>query len=418
MTLYVFTIATGEYKNYLNNFLNSINNFFPNENKELFILSDGLIDKNDTYIESTHINIIPFIDFPYPYINMNKFQIINEYLKRLNIDYISYFDSDTIFINKDDMFWDKMKEDILQNKFIISKHPFYEDEKYYKNYDKFSNFININFDLYKNYKDYDEGDYVYFDFIDKTNSWLITSFFIVHKDLLNDYANKIKILINKCERSFLKKLKFSDESHFNLLYYFDFLNNKTEEHYIINNYITTNNASNEFSDNVFICQKYNMINKFSSKYSSSKNLILLYVDENFDNEFLYKLYSKYIFNFNFYCISKESNNTLLEYVHNKYMFNKRLIFWDSWFGKNNILFNEELYEKYLNDEINDDLKFKNILFIKKPNEEILNIDFNNLIKNNIQFKSDKSIDENKIFENISYMYYTSDFIKQNYIKYD
>lgn len=408
----IFTIFTNNYKEYFDNFTSSLNNFFPGEKKELCILSDGLQDKNDITIGDVHVIINEIIDLPYPYINMNKFQFINEYNKKMNFDYIAYFDADTIFLKKDQQFWNYLESEILTNKIIISRHPYFTSSKFNNRQIKMTDFMDCGdpyiYDRPK--RNHDDLSYTNGDFINSHEMWLITSFFIINKDIINEYAEKIKKLIRKCNVEFALILKFSDESHFNLMYYFDYLNNEIDNKYVVNDFITVNRDEEIQNDSkMFICQKYNDNSKNLVKYSYNKNAVILVINNDFNEEFLYKLYSKYIYDFNFIAISKVSDGILNTYVFNRYMWQQMLMFYDDWFGEKNIFFNKVFYNNYLGN------RFDNYLVITKYDETIFDIDFNQFVNHNIEYKSDKPIEENKNYNNLSYMFFTKDFIEKHYV---
>ena len=412
INLGIFTIFTNIYKDYFDNFVNSLNLFFPGEKKELCILSDGLKDKNDIFIGDVHVIVNEIIDLPYPYINMNKFQFINEYNKKMNFDYIAYFDADTIFFEKDTKFWQILKDEIKTNKIVISRHPFFTDAQVNTIVHNMTNFMMVG-DPYvydRPIRNHDDLTYTNGKFIDENKTWLITSFFIINKELLNNYAEKIKKLIRKCNVEFALMLKFSDESHFNLMYYFDYLNNEVENKYVIKDYITIRkDVPIENDSQMFLCQKYNMESKSLTKFSKNKNAVILVIDNDFDETFLYKLYSKYIYDFNFIAISKVSDEIIRSYVFNRYMWQTYTQFYDEWFGDKNIFFNKKFYNEYLEN------RFDNYLIVSKYDESVFNIDANKLIENNIEYKSDKSIKENQDYNNLSYMFCSHEFIEKHCI---
>lgn len=121
----IFYIATSVYKNYFNYFLETVNYIFPNKNKDLIILSDGLCEYDNKQIGNVHIIVENIIDYPYPLINLCKFQTIYYYAKKYNINNILYFDADTIVFKKDDDYWKWVDTLLKSNKLICSYHPHY-----------------------------------------------------------------------------------------------------------------------------------------------------------------------------------------------------------------------------------------------------------------------------------------------------
>ena len=92
-TIGIFYIATGVYKEYFENFINTIKYIFPGYNKELIIISDGLKEYDNKFINDAHVHVEDFINYPYPFININKLQIVNYYAEKYNINMIVYFDT-------------------------------------------------------------------------------------------------------------------------------------------------------------------------------------------------------------------------------------------------------------------------------------------------------------------------------------
>ena len=124
---YIFTIATNIYIEYFENFKNSINNFYTNEDKTLIVFSNKLQEYNNCQEGKTKIKIISIPNLLYTSILLNKFNFIEWYCENNNIkenEIIYYFDIDTLFYNNE------LGQEYLQNiinenkdKVIFSEHP-------------------------------------------------------------------------------------------------------------------------------------------------------------------------------------------------------------------------------------------------------------------------------------------------------
>lgn len=126
---YIFTIATGVYYEFFNNFKNSINNFYPNEDKKLIVFSNKLQEYNNWKIGNTFIEIIDIPNMLYTSINLNKFNFIEWYCESKHVndnDLVYYFDIDTYFY-KDSINSQNILDNIIKehnNSVIFSNHPY------------------------------------------------------------------------------------------------------------------------------------------------------------------------------------------------------------------------------------------------------------------------------------------------------
>lgn len=268
MKLGVFYIATSIYKEYFNKyFLPSMKNLFPKENKELIIISDGLDEYNGQTIDNFNIHVEYIINYPYPSINLAKFQIIEYYAKKYDIDTILYFDADTIIFKKSDEFWNSLKNKLSTcETLMLSYHPHY----------LYDNIFNFEYELFfpfneLNVGDLDELKIDYYDFHDH-HSYMMTSFFMGSYNAVKEYSEKIfnlaKLGLSHMNMRYIPT--FSDETYLNII-------NQKEEYKIqLDNYITINPYtyySSEFEnlnnnniwennfpeyENIFINQKFDV----------------------------------------------------------------------------------------------------------------------------------------------------------------
>ena len=405
---------TGVYTAYFDSFINTLNNFLPNvENKSVIIVSDALEKYNNKYINGFHINISPISNFPYPTINKHKYQILNDAIEVYEYDYIAYFDADTIFLKRSNEFWNKMKNLIESNKIINTLHIYYNENELAEYDGKIDKRFNININPKYFYGDATICD---FDFINSHNNWIIASMFIMPTSDLKDVSEKICLLNRKNEREWLRTLKFPEETMYNLIYYFDYLNDNIDryvlERYIMNDIDYVPDESSEY----FIIQKYdNDSIKKETKYNFGRKTIYIYQTKKIDSyqrQLYYRLLSKNVYDSNIIFLYDENRDSEVAQSINEYLpYYSYTSFWSINFTEENLFYKKSFYDNYI--MIPD---FQNIIVLNGINEENVNIDYSKLCDDpNIQFMSDKSFEENKHFKNLNWMYFTKEFIQQNWI---
>ena len=138
---YIFTIATNVYTEYFDNFKNSINNFYPDDDKTLIVFSNELQEYNNYQIGKTLIKIVSIADLLYTSILLNKFNFIEWYAldnKLDNNQLIFFFDIDTYFYNNCEYVQNELENIINEHidSVIITNEP---DNLYIKqnNIDRF-----------------------------------------------------------------------------------------------------------------------------------------------------------------------------------------------------------------------------------------------------------------------------------------
>lgn len=127
----IYYISTGNYKNYFPKYLSSINNFFPQFEKDLLILSDGLKEYDGKEINNCNIKVIHIEDFPWPLNTLLKTQYFSKY--KLENEIICYFNGNAVFYEKGNKYYENLLKKIEDNKFICSKHTAKGDE--YSNFE-------------------------------------------------------------------------------------------------------------------------------------------------------------------------------------------------------------------------------------------------------------------------------------------
>ena len=126
---YIFTIATNVYTEYFYNFKNSINNFYPGEDKTLIVFSNKLQEYSNWQIGNTKIEVISIPNLFYTSINLNKFNFIEWYALNNQLDddqLVFFFDIDTWFYDNNKFALNNLNNIIETNKdkVIFSNHPY------------------------------------------------------------------------------------------------------------------------------------------------------------------------------------------------------------------------------------------------------------------------------------------------------
>lgn len=268
MKIGIFYIATSVYKNYFDNFKNTMHYLFPEDEKELIILSDGLDEYDNMDINGIKIHVEKLIDLPYPLIHLNKFQIVKTYAERYNIEYVMFVDADTICFEKSKNVWDNMKLAINDNHLLLTRHPHY---LYTPNRNFGDPFITSN----KN-----STAFMNPDLVNKNKCYIMTSFFCGKYDVIKKYADLSYKMIGH-DLNYRSFAYYVDEAYMNKIY----VKENILEHkntILLQNYVTINpyifgnfperdngdiykNNFPEFEDTIILNQKYNVLLKESKK---------------------------------------------------------------------------------------------------------------------------------------------------------
>ena len=263
-------MATSVYKDYFYNFLYTTKFLFPNDEKTLFVISDGLSEFNEKYYHDIKIIVNNIVDLPYPIITACKLRYLTEFTRDYDLDYILYFDADTLIFNKPDYFWEWFKSKLNTNKLIMSQHPHY---------------------LYTPDREFDEPFLVSNEnsigYVDKTlvnenKSYIITSFFAGTPEVIKETDNKIYNMLGKDLATLRWMPLYPDEAYLNAIYVNENILNDYKtidigKYITINPYLfveTNRNTDNILENNfpefntIFINQKYNAALKNKKKENS------------------------------------------------------------------------------------------------------------------------------------------------------
>lgn len=159
MKLFIFTIATDVYNNFIDDQINSIDNLFPNIiEKNYIIITDNTSLYNKENILSktllSNVFIYEIIDMLHDLIMVNRLNYMIYFLKKSNIEYSDndlfiYIDADTKFFQKTKEFWDEFYHKVIQYDMFITKYPLgyfqgeYEQAKGSRELDEFCGSYNL-----------------------------------------------------------------------------------------------------------------------------------------------------------------------------------------------------------------------------------------------------------------------------------
>lgn len=261
-------MATSVYKNYFDNFLNSLKFLFPEDNKTLIVISDGLFEYNEKVIDNIRIYVKDVVDLPFPILTGFKLRFVTKYTQNFNFDYIMYFDSDTIIFEKSIEFWENLKNKMNTGKLLMTLHPHY---LYYPNLNFYDPFIVYN---------KKSEAFIELDDINSKKCYIMSSFIGGTYDIIKYFDEKVYNMAEKDIGKLRWMPQYPDEAYLNKLYlYYD--NDKVilEKYATINPYafdfgydvqeLTTNNLYennfSEYDDTIFINQKYDIELKNSKK---------------------------------------------------------------------------------------------------------------------------------------------------------
>ena len=420
-------IVTGIYKQFFEKFLESLKNLFIGYQKQLIVVSDGLVEYHNKKYRETLIHVEEFIDYPYPTININKFQIVYHYAKKYNAENILYFDSETIIEEYDNSINDFLLDKINDNK-IVTMYPGYFQHK--------NNYINNFFwgtDFCTMYGHY-HGHFDDFNFINrfvqiyKDNKWIQTSFFMTKLPVLKYFADKIKQFINFNNRMINLKLNFTDEAIFNYLnYYLD-----SDKIYVdfFNKEIDQNNMREDIDlSHVFFIYKYETPKgkseiKFMTNYKFE--LFILYNEDSL--EYVENVNKFFITNFNKVKISGygyKQNTNYYEFDHFNCctpIFNRYIELNDNVFSENGCILTEKnfYYDVIdINDFIypNDDLCIEPPCipdvygFINHMTDDVFNFNYEEFYEGEYDYIEGKSFNELENMTDIDFIIFSKKYIK-------
>lgn len=95
--LVIYYVCTADYKLFFEDFNTSIKNFYPEFNRTIIIISDGLSEYNNYYDEEYNIHYkVKYIPhYPWPINTLFKMKYINDH--KIDCDYAFYFNADLMF---------------------------------------------------------------------------------------------------------------------------------------------------------------------------------------------------------------------------------------------------------------------------------------------------------------------------------
>lgn len=254
MKIQLIYTVTGSYKGYFDEFIKSAKYFYPEAEKKITILSDGLSEYNGYTDENITVECVKFYHLIYPTVNLNKPVFINDVMDE-SCDYVLYFDADTIFKEVPEYDWGEFSKQLDEGKIIVSRHPFYalKDTARYWGMPKtvvIGNFFTVNVT---------EKDPRFASYIEDTEyTYLITSFFGGKPDALRYFNNR---LIEMAQQDLQKYPfgyhipRFMDENYANKLYVEKEKGNINDIDFYIGQFSELYDGDNDDIGTVFMYQK-------------------------------------------------------------------------------------------------------------------------------------------------------------------
>jgi hypothetical protein len=397
----IFYIVTGIYKQFFPKFLKTLHYTFPNKLKKLIVISDGLIEYNNMCVDNINIKVEEFINYPYPFININKLQIVLHYAKKYNIDSIVYFDAETYFFEKDENFYNNLLE--KSKKQFVSLLPLYMYGRVLKDHIRDSNIWSMwaetnryeDFGFFYKNNDYDTC---------KTDIWIQTSFFMCSSDILEKLNNKIMDLIGYNQRIMGCKLNASDE------FYVNYLNLYYPELFYAD-YYAYNHEGDYIQENMFFCQKYYLPHsKEKPKFGNANCDFRMYMFNINDNDKINRFFIEHIRDFLLISCNSHTDNTA-----NDKIFYNTIYLNDEWFtGEKNIILEPSFYTNNFI-QLFDHFLDKNIYvgFINEINDISNNFDYDKFFYENYDYIEGYSFDDikNMKFENIDMCCFSKKYIE-------
>lgn len=418
-------IVTGVYKQFFENFLESLKNLFIGYPKHLIVISDGLIEYHNKKYGETLIHIEEFIDYPYPTINYNKFQIVYNYAKKYNAQNIMYFDAETIINEYDQSINNFLLDKINDNKIVTMWSGFFQHQNindffwvtdfcslygyYFGNFDDF-HLVNRWMQIYKG------------------NKWIQTSFFMTNLSTLEYFANKIKKFINYNNRMINMKLNFSDEAIFNYFnYYTDSDKIYTD---FFNREIDQSNIKNDIDlSHVFFTHKYKApIEKAKIKFLTNNKFELFILYNENSLEYVENVNKFFINNFDKIRISGfgcKQNTDYYSFQHfncHTPIFNRYIEIDNDAFEYDGCILKDKDF--YYNDIDINNFIYTNgrdyIIpacipevygFIINFNDNVYNFDYNEFIEGEYDYIEGKSFDDFNSLNDIDFVIFSKKYIK-------
>lgn len=186
----VYYIATGDYTKLFPDFLESLQNFFPNNEKRVKLISDGLEEYKNYKKGNVIVDLCPRInDYPWPVVALYKMWHILQNIDH-DCDYACYFNANSIIHPHDNNCFDLSKLTV----------PFHSFNSKKKKYDPWE-YVNIN-----------PSSSAYLE--NGTYEYIQSGFFFGSVDLVETMCKDVVLLLkNDTARHIFAQ--WHDESYFN-----------------------------------------------------------------------------------------------------------------------------------------------------------------------------------------------------------
>ena len=272
--IWIFTLATSVYNEYLEEQYKTFSNLFPNHEKVMVVISDQKPIKAEI---NKHMDIryYKIVDHPYPLVTLSKYIYVCDAIPydAKDNDMFVFIDADTKFLEKNSEFYDNLYNKFNHYDLIFTVAPW---QNIYNRY--FSNKPHF-MEKYNSYAHYmnDFGGVSEYDITDKT-TYCQTSFFAGKIGKLKEFNEEVKKLmsidLNKINDNYShlgrqelsRHIPLASEENYTNKIINDHIHNKSDKfNILIGNFILCDyNPFNEIKpiilndfSSIFLDQKYN-----------------------------------------------------------------------------------------------------------------------------------------------------------------
>ena len=271
--LYVFTVATNIYINYLEYQIKTYKHLFPNINKKFIWFTDDVNKCQELAQKYNYdIDVVKITPLVYPFNTLFKTNYITDYSKTHSLkkdDIIIFIDADTIFVKRESRFWEKLLNDIKTFDCIFSISPWIFDNIHISEQDNYICNIPLNF---------------------SKRNYIQDSFFIFKNGIMQEWQIQYDYYLR--EYTLQKRLPImQDQTLLNyLIYKNQEKNNIKLAFYFVNYYKDTSLDSCELFDynDVFINKTY-CEGKTGALYTKNINCDNFFMLQKFNNSIKYNI---------------------------------------------------------------------------------------------------------------------------------
>ena len=217
MKLQIITIATNQYKEHTDKFLNSLSLFFPGHEKLVTLVTDDVSYFDGKEYDGIKLELVTTFFLSRIQVFLNKPAIIAYYTKE-DYDYTLYADVDLYFFDLGNEKEEGIINLLNNDKIIIPEHIRYsyayydflynEDQRRYRIYDM---------ELLKN--EFNDSPDTPWHIPLLTQKWVMTNFLFAKSSILKELSNYWKDVYSKFVSETLRVPKYHDETVINYIIY-------------------------------------------------------------------------------------------------------------------------------------------------------------------------------------------------------